>query len=1015
MRRRDFLQSSIASTVGLFSRCALPLSAGIIAEEQLEGMVPAADAENYSSLKDAFLNPPNHTQNWTRWWWFGPNATEEGIAYELGQMHKQGLGGVEVQWMTPLEPEGNFDFLSERWSKLVTFTVQKAKELGMRVDFTLGTGWPYGGPWIPIELSSHCIRMTTEEVIGPYRYGVEIPGGVGKHEKLIGIYAAQTLGSDEVLDPHSIHDLTPFLRYSDPNYWAVVRPPVGWTVPPGRWKIIALKQSPTRQPVRGASLGDEGYVLNHFARQALDKHLEVVGGALQKAVGNEFGKTVRAMFCDSFEIQLPLGTYYWTGDLLDEFHRRIGYDLKPHLLALWFQAGEKTPHVRHDFVAVLSDLIIDNFFVPLRKWCEQNKLKSRVQSHGSIAERLAGYGANSIPEGEYATTRVPTVSMERKYATSSAHIYGKPLVSAESFTFISAPGYPSSFRYTNDLELMKAVIDPALRDGYQEIVSCGYAYNDPDERTEPFTEMYASAAIRHTEPWWQYYHEFSAYLARTCSILSQGTFVGDVAILSPIPDAWCKIRPPEAYYWIPDESIEWGDLPQLIVQNGFDFNLVNDQVLVKQSQIVDGKLRIGEMQHGVLILPNMTYIAVATMERVRDFCRNGGLVIATERLPRYSTGFQNFQANDQRVQGMVREVFGEIPDTEGSATHPFGKGTGVFIKSVADLPGILRAHLQPDFEPEHQTDTLLHLHRRRGDIDVYFVANNSETRMSRNATFRVGRKIPEVWGTETGAFAPASVYRLTAKGVEVSLQLEPYQSACYLFRKRPEPAHVTETNADQVFAGDHGRITCRMGENGVCQVRYAGGGQAPGQKQAEVKNLPAPLEVMGTWQVTFQAYKFPTLVKHIADLRSWTDDPDTRHFSGTARYELEFEIPADYFGEKRVLILDLGRVADASKAWLNGHSVGLTWKRPHRHDLTKWAKPGKNFLEVRVSNRLINRVAGLKKPEWIKEVIQKYGSYNERRLWYEIVAREYGTTHLLPGGLMGPVRVVAMQDIEFSL
>jgi hypothetical protein len=59
--------------------------------------------------------------------------------------------------MTPLELEGNFDFLSDRWAQLVTFTVQKAKELGMRVDFTLGTGWPYGGPWIPLELGSQCL------------------------------------------------------------------------------------------------------------------------------------------------------------------------------------------------------------------------------------------------------------------------------------------------------------------------------------------------------------------------------------------------------------------------------------------------------------------------------------------------------------------------------------------------------------------------------------------------------------------------------------------------------------------------------------------------------------------------------------------------------------------------------------------------------------------------------------------------------------------------------------------
>jgi hypothetical protein len=141
---------------------------------------------------------------------------------------------------------------------------------------------------------------------------VAIPGGVGQHEKLVGLFAAQTVAGD-VLDPASIHDLLPYLRYSDPDHWAVVRPPGGWNVPPGKWKIIALKQMPTRQAVLTASLGDEGLVLDHFSRKALDRHLEIVGGAFKKAAGDEFGKTVRAIFCDSFEIHLPPRSYYWTG------------------------------------------------------------------------------------------------------------------------------------------------------------------------------------------------------------------------------------------------------------------------------------------------------------------------------------------------------------------------------------------------------------------------------------------------------------------------------------------------------------------------------------------------------------------------------------------------------------------------------------------------------------------------------------------------------------------------------
>ena len=153
MYRRNFLQSSLAMVSG--GLLGETLANGILLSPSrlLAGVSPAPSDVGYESLKAAFTQPGSDSHNWTRWWWFGPNATEQGISYELEQMHKQGLGGVEMQWMTPLELEGNFDFLSDRWAQLVKFTVQKAKELGLRVDFTFGTGWPYGGPWIPIELA----------------------------------------------------------------------------------------------------------------------------------------------------------------------------------------------------------------------------------------------------------------------------------------------------------------------------------------------------------------------------------------------------------------------------------------------------------------------------------------------------------------------------------------------------------------------------------------------------------------------------------------------------------------------------------------------------------------------------------------------------------------------------------------------------------------------------------------------------------------------------------------------
>lgn len=400
---------------------------------------------------------------------------------------------------------------------------------------------------------------------------------------------------------------------------------------------------------------------------------------------------------------------------------------------------------------------------------------------------------------------------------------------------------------------------------------------------------------------------------------------------------------------------------------------------------------------------------------MRDFCQSGGVVVATQRLPEFATGFIGYQENDNRVRAILHDMFGDVPEKEQTVRRSFGKGEAILLRAVSDLPEVLRARLQPDFELEQRTDVLLHLHRRHEGVDVYFVANNSSAFQENAATFRVGSKIPETWNAETGDTQATPVYTLVKNGVRIPLRLKPYESVFYVFREAAEPVHLTETNADEVMPEEGGRVRCRVAHNGICYIRTAGPTQKPNRQQIEVKGLPAPLEISGDWRVTFEAYKFPKLVKQIPLLRSWTDDPDTRHFSGTARYELDFQVPAELLGKGRKLLLDLGGVADASKVWLNGHAAGVTWKRPHQHEVTQWVQSGNNFLEVRVSNRLINAVGGMKKPEWADKVREKYGHYNERNEWYDINVREYGATNLPPAGLLGPVRLVVLQEIEFVL
>ena len=152
---------------------------------------------------------------------------------------------------------------------------------------------------------------------------------------------------------------------------------------------------------------------------------------------------MRADFCDSLEVEAEI---YWTDNFLTEFKKRRGYDLAPWLpfieipgrgdiyppykSAPWFD-GPDAERARRDYWQTVSDLWIDNFFAPFVNWLHARGLKARVQAHGAPVDLLKAYALADIPETEqlYADGRMEFL----KVASSAAHVYGREVVSAESF------------------------------------------------------------------------------------------------------------------------------------------------------------------------------------------------------------------------------------------------------------------------------------------------------------------------------------------------------------------------------------------------------------------------------------------------------------------------------------------------------------------------------------------------------------------------------------------------------
>src|SRR5271166_2254909 len=121
--------------------------------------IPATVAQtgaNLAQLTASFAHPPDDCRIMMRWWWFGPAVTKPEIQRELEQMKAAGIGGVEIATLYPLALDDpstgfrNLSYLSDEHIDALRFAAEEARRLGLRVDITLGSGWPFGGPSIPV-------------------------------------------------------------------------------------------------------------------------------------------------------------------------------------------------------------------------------------------------------------------------------------------------------------------------------------------------------------------------------------------------------------------------------------------------------------------------------------------------------------------------------------------------------------------------------------------------------------------------------------------------------------------------------------------------------------------------------------------------------------------------------------------------------------------------------------------------------------------------------------------------
>jgi alpha-L-rhamnosidase len=711
-------------------------------------------------LQRSFMRPPDDARIMMRWWWFGPAVTRAELEREMQLMKEGGIGGFEVQPVYPLvldDPEKGIKtlpFLSDGFIDALRFTSEKARELGLRFDLTLGSGWPFGGPMVTVDNASG--RLRYEHVkIDPGAKFVKQPS-IGAGEKLLAAFLARVEGAG--FDPRSILELTTIKDglVALPDHSA------------GPHEVLFFISSRTGMQVKRPAVGSEGFVLDHMNRAATDMYLKTVGDRLMQAFPTN---PPHAVFCDSLEVYGA----DWSSDFLEEFQRRRGYDLKPQLPGLVNDLGPETKALRRDWGLTLTELLNERFLAPMQQWSKQRRTLFRVQDYGVPAAALSSNAYADLPEGEGAQWK--TLSSTR-WASSASHIYGRGVTSSETWTWLHSP----SFRAT-PLD-MKAEADRHFLVGINQLIGHGWPYTAPGVEY-PGWRFYAAAVFDEKNPWWIVMPDIARYLQRVSFMMRQGQPVNDVAIYLPNDDAYASITPGRDVNLreLLVQRVGRDLIPQLL-EAGHNFDFFDDDAFKQTGRLDKGALWLGSNRYQIVVLPNVETMRPETYRRFEEFVRGGGTLIATGQSPSKAPGLKASDSDHGLIKETSQRLF-------ASANAP-----ARLVQDVAaSFLDTIRKVSTPDVSLSAGARDIGYIHRQTSDAEIYFLANTSNAKQSVKATFRTEGMKAELWDPFTGTVAAASIEK-SGQGTAVTLDLEPYASRVLVFSKRSLPAtKVNEANA----------------------------------------------------------------------------------------------------------------------------------------------------------------------------------------------------------------------------
>ncbi len=841
------------------------------------------------NLYQLFIEPPATAKPFYRWWWNGNRVTKEEVARELEVMKSAGAGGVEIN---PIElnqaiknPTGNaLEWLSNEWIEVLKSAIDKGNELGMISDMIIGTGWPFGGKFLDDKETIQGHDIFIEKIVGPTNYNFDTKN---LNEGAV-IFQAQLI-------PVPIKNLLQAKNITKEIKTGSIQ------VPEGNFEISVISwRNKFREVTHGAPGGD-GPVLDHFNKTAVEKYLNRTSEGLKPAFGENLGKYIRSMFCDSIE----LSGANWTGDFREEFEKRNGYDMwkyLPFILNNTTQTeGDFTDTVlraRYDYYSTLSQLFMERFILTFHEWCQKVGVKSRYQAYGHPwipTDLLDGNLVPDIPEGDqwlfnggWTATQIDNIryAIWDKYTSSAVHLRGLKVASCESMTNTSGV-------FSASLEYIKQATDINIIAGINHLVLHGWNYSPPEAGFPGWIRF--GTYFSEQNPWFPYLRLWSDYAARLNTMFQNSGAVSQVAIIGPTADRWSESGLDRNPFLLKPWYLH--SLWQAINHNGYCSDYLNPRIF-SEATYENGEINYGPMSYQTVVICGMESAFPEFIDSLLEYAKTGGKIIFIGQIPSKSPGmkFKGDNLVNQKMKILLNEFSGNVILAEEPVQGDVEKLTTWSVNLLS------KQNIMPGVKISNPDERLFFYQAKNEGKPVFFFSNqNRHKSIAFDAEFETDGLYPWKWDAETGE---KTFYPFSQKNI--SIHLKPLESLLLVF---------SEKN---------------------------------GEIQKDEKFTPSKeINFNENWQAEFFPVEGKSFQKEINELGDLAKMKGTETFGGTIIYRKTI-------GLNKQNLLNLGKVAETAEVTLNGKNLGVKWWGEKSFDISEAKKVGKNQIEIKVSTLLWN-------------------------------------------------------------